>query len=175
MSVKKSMSFKPVSTSLAAVLLVLAGAAHAQVLVGGSDWKESEAPPPPAFDVNKLLTFDVSPGSTLVFGVDPASVSISRSDSLVRYVMVATSGSGAKNVMYEALRCTTGEFKTYARYNPDGRWVQIANAQWRSMFGNPTNYALQFAKAGACDSAAPPNSVAELVNKLKNPGPIWNQ
>ena len=41
------------------------------------DWKESEVPPPPAFDAGKLLTFDVSVGSSLVFGVDPATLHVS--------------------------------------------------------------------------------------------------
>ena len=58
------------------------------------EWKESEVPPPPAFDVGKLVTFEVSPNASLVYGVDPASISMSKSDGVVRYVMVATSASG---------------------------------------------------------------------------------
>lgn len=151
------------------VLLTITGTAVAQGFTESYDWKESEVPPPPAFDVSKLVTFDVTRGSSLVYGVDPASVSISNSDSLVRYVMVATSSSGVRNIMYEALRCSTGEFKTYARYTPDGRWQPTTDPQWRSVFGNmPSKHALAFAKAGACDAAAPAGSVRELVYKLKN-------
>lgn len=126
-------------------------------------------PPPPAFDIGKLVTFEVSPNSSLVYGVDPASISISTSDGLVRYVMVASSASGARNVMYEAIRCATGEFKTYARYSPEGRWSMVANPEWRSLFDNmPSKHALRFAKAGACDNAAPATSVNALVSRLKN-------
>ncbi|AYQ28413.1 MULTISPECIES: CNP1-like family protein [unclassified Polaromonas] len=134
------------------------------------DWKETEVPPPPAFDVSKLVVFDASPNSQLVFGVDPASIQISEKDSLVRYVMVATSASGARNVMYEAIRCATGEFKTYARASPDGKWSHVSDPKWRSMFDNmPSKHALRFAKAGACDSAASAPSVQVLVSRLKNP------
>ncbi len=167
------MKFKPAlaaSTSLLALLLGISATVWAQTTADDPDWKESDVPPPPAFDVGKLITFEVSPNSSLVYGVDPASIRISGSDSLVRYVMVATSASGARNVMYEGIRCSTGEFKTYARYSPDGRWHAVSNPEWRSMFGNmPSKHALRFAKAGACDNAAPAPSVEVLVGRLKNP------
>ena len=164
------MKFKSASLFACALLLGLTSTAWAQLAVEDPEWKESEVPPPPAFDVGKLVTFEVSPNSSLVYGVDPASIRISRSDSLVRYVMVATSASGARNVMYEGIRCATGEFKTYARYSPEGRWDMVRNAEWRSLFGNmPSKHALRFAQAGACDNAAAPASVDVLVGRLKNP------
>lgn len=133
-------------------------------------WKESSVPAPPAFSADKLVTFDVSLNSALVFGVDPASISISKSDGVVRYVMVASNASGARNVMYEGIRCATAEVKTYGRYSPEGRWDMVDNAEWRTLFGNtPTKYALRFAQAGACDGTGLPASVRELVSRLKNP------
>ena len=146
------------------------GTAHAQGYLDAADWKEIDTPPPPAFDVTKLITFEVSSNSALTYGVDPASVLISKVDGVLRYVMVAYSASGSKNVMYEGLRCSTGEVKTYARYTPDGRWVPVAEPQWRSVFDISTpRHPLRFARAGACDSGAPVGTVRELVAKLKNP------
>lgn len=147
------------------------GPAQAQVYAfeDPADWKEIETPPPPAFDVKKLITFEVSPNSQLVYGVDPATISISPKDGIVRYVMVASNASGASNVMYEGIRCTTGEFKTYARYSSDGKWTHVSKPEWRSLFDNmPSKHALRFARAGACDSAAPATSVDTLVRRLKN-------
>ena len=160
--------------SLSVVALSLSslglGAAHAQGYADAADWKEVDVPPPPAFDMAKLVTFDVTLGSELTYGVDPASITISKVDSVVRYVMVAFSASGSKNIMYDGLRCSTGEVKTYARYTPDGRWVPVADAKWRSVFDVTTpRHSQRFARAGACDSAAPASSVRELVTKLKNP------
>ena len=150
--------------------LGMGGAAWAQLAPDDPDWKESEVPPPPTFDMGKLITFDGAVNSSLVYGVDPGAIKISGSDSLIRYVLVATSASGAKNVMYEAIRCSTGEFKTYARYSSDGRWSPVSDAGWRSMFGTmPSRHALYFARAGACDNAATPSSVNALVYRLKNP------
>ncbi|MHB1249823.1 MAG: CNP1-like family protein [Polaromonas sp.] len=152
------------------LFLGLTGSAWAQTTRDDIEWKEADVPPPPAFDVNKLITFDVLASSSLVYGVDPASITISVSDGVVRYVMVATSASGARNVMYEGIRCATGEFKTYARYSPAGHWNAVPNPQWRSMFDNmPSKHALRFAKAAACDSAAPTATIKILIARLKNP------
>ena len=164
------MKFKSVSLFFIGLLLGLTPAAWAQLAPDDPDWKETDVPPPPAFDVGKLVTFEVSPNSSLVYGVDPASLRISDSDGLVRYVMVASSSSGARNVMYEAIRCSTGEFKTYARYSPEGEWKMLSKPEWRSLFGNmPSRYALRFAQAGGCDNATVPQSVEVLVSRLKNP------
>lgn len=164
------MKIKLAFVTACVLLACAAGMASAQTTADDPDWKETEAPPPPAFDMSKLLTFEVSFNSALTYGVDPASISISTSDSIVRYVVVAASASGARNVMYEAIRCATGEFKTYARYTPDGKWVSVDKPEWRSMFGNmPSKHALRFARVAACDSAAPVSTVAQMVYRLKNP------
>jgi hypothetical protein len=149
----------------------IATAAPSNFLLDNPDWKESEAPPPPAFDIGKLLTFTVTANQFMVYGVDPASISISSGDSVVRYVVVATSQSGVRNVMYEALQCARGEVKTYARMSPGGQWQPVTDPQWRSVFEKkPSMHALAFAKLGACDAAAPATSVREIVYKLKNAG-----
>ncbi len=165
------MKIKLASLTACALLTCMMGVASAQTTAADDpDWKETEAPPPPAFDMGKLLTFEVSFNSALTYGVDPASITISASDSIVRYVVVATSATGARNVMYEAIRCATGEFKTYARYTPDNKWVAVSKPEWRSMFDNmPSKHALRFARVAACDSAAPVNTVGQIVHRLKNP------
>lgn len=150
-----------------ACLLGLSLTAWAQRDVALMDWKESEVPPPPVFDAGKLLTFEVSRGSSLVYGVDPDTLSIA-DDGVLRYVMVAISPSGANNVMYEGIRCATAEVKTYARYTTEGMWKKVANVQWQSLYDNmPSRHALQFARAGGCDGSAQASSVKEVVRQLK--------
>ena len=164
------MKFKSATIFACVLLLGLSTPIWSQFAVDVPEWKESDVPPPPAFDAGKLVGLEVSPNASLVYGVDPASISITKSDGVVRYVMVATSASGARNVMYEGIRCSTGEFKTYARYSADGKWNPVSNPEWRSMFGNmPSKHPLRLAKAGACDNAAPASSAKEMVSRLKNP------
>ncbi len=166
------MKFKSAGLILPGLLLslVLSPAAWGQLGSDDPDWKELDVPPPPAFDLGNLVTFEVSANSSLVYGVDPAAIHISTADGIVRYVMVASSASGARNVMYEGIRCATGEFRTYARYSPEGGWKKAAQPEWRSLFGNmPSRHALRFAQAGGCDNVTVPPSVDVLVSRLKNP------
>lgn len=159
---------RTVAMSLLVGLACSAGA-RADFSETAADWAESAVPPPPSFDLNRLVPFSGVPGSALVYGVDPASIQISKSDGLVRYVVVARSPGGASNVMYDAIRCSTAEFKSYARYSDDGGWRMLSAPQWRSLSDPATpRYALRFARAGACDNTSPPRTAAELAARLKN-------
>ena len=155
---------------VAAGMLGLSCAAWAQFNPGALNWKEGEVPPAPAFDAGKLLVFDVSTSSSLVYGVDPATLRIGN-DGIVRYVVVATSRTGTRNVMYEGIRCSSGEFKTYARHSAEGGWRPVDKPEWRSVFGNmPSRHAVQLARTGVCSNSAPASSVGEIVQRLKTYG-----
>lgn len=149
-------------------VVLWAFAAAAQLADVDPDWKEADAPPPPAFDLTRLVPFDVGPGSQLTFGVDPATISIG-SDGIVRYVVVARSRSGTVNAMYEGLRCTTGEIRTYARHNPDSGWSRVDSALWKSLWDNqPSRHSLMFARQGGCNGRAAPRNAQEIVRDLRN-------
>jgi hypothetical protein len=132
------------------------------------DWKEIDAPPPPPLRTQGLIPVDV-PKTALRFGVDPASIKVG-SDLVVRYVVVATSSSGAVNAIYEGIRCGTGEVKVYARHNPDSGWVAARGGEWQSIFSTPNSrYSLAIAKSGACLEHAPNGSPAQIAQDLRAP------
>lgn len=148
------------------------GFASAQLPNNDPDWKESVVPAAPAFDIQRLIPFDVSAITALRWGFDPNTVTIS-GDSLVRYVVVAQSSSGGLNAMYEAVRCATGEWKTYARYNKDSGWTPVSDPQWKSMYEyQPSKHALILAKQGLCQGAAPVSTVSELVRNVRAAGKV---
>lgn len=132
------------------------------------DWKESEAPPAPAFHKDHLLPIEMPRFVSMRFGVDPATLAITP-DGIVRYVMVATSETGAVNAMYEGIRCETGEVKTYAHSSANGQWVAVKDPKWQGLNDNlRSKHALAFARQGACDSrSTTAGSVAEIVKALK--------
>jgi hypothetical protein len=155
--------------SLFTALLLGAGSTGAQWLADPNDWKEADTPPPPAFELKRLVRFEGPAYSSLQFAIDPATLNIGK-DGVVRYVVVISSPSGTVNAMYEGIRCVTGEFKTYARHNPDSGWNKVQNAEWRSVFAtSPSQHALRLAKQGVCTNAAPASSVEAIVRELKNP------
>lgn len=153
---------------LCATLCAVAIGVNAQLATPNPDWQEIEAPPPPAFDVARLVPFDVSAGSALRYGVDLATISIG-SDGIVRYVMVAQSSTGALNAFYEGIKCNTGEFKTYGRYDPANGWKRVDSPQWKSLWVTQVSkHTLRFARQGGCNGNAPPSTVEQIARDLKN-------
>jgi CNP1-like family len=155
----------------AALLLTCCGMAAAQFIADDPDWKETEVPPPPAFDLKRLVSVDISVQSQLKWGVDPATIVINKADGVVRYVVVAQSGSGVVNAMYEGIRCNKAEFRRYARHNPDSGWVAVSGSEWTPLRQTGTSrHPETLARQGICDGAAPISSVAEAVRRLRNGG-----
>lgn len=153
---------------LAAGILGTSGATAQSISPDQPDWVESEAPPPPALDVGKLVDVVVDAQGSLRYGIDPASLQIGQ-DGVVRYVMVARSSTGALTAMYEGLRCTTGEYKLYARYNVD-RWTPASTVEWKSLWeSSRIKHPLAFARQGGCNGRAAPVSEREIVRKLRSP------
>ncbi|OQW90245.1 MAG: hypothetical protein BWK72_00150 [Rhodoferax ferrireducens] len=148
--------------------MTLATSLQAQLAPEDPDWKESEAPTPPAFSVDKLLPLAMPPYVSLTFGIDPATLTIA-ADGIVRYVVVARNAGGSINAMYEGIRCSTGEVKTYARAGNSGVWSVVAEPQWRGLTDNlPSKHAWVFARQAACDGrAAAASTTADIVKALK--------
>ncbi len=150
-----------------ALLLGSCGMACAQFIADDPDWKESDVPPAPAFDLKRLVQVDISVQSQLKWGVDPTTVKITP-DGIVRYVVVAQSSTGVVNAMYEGIRCNKAEFRRYARHNADSGWVKATSADWTSLRQSGTSrHPETLAKTGMCDGAAPPSSVAEAMRRLR--------
>lgn len=122
---------------------------HAQLANANPDWKEVEAPPPPALRTEGLVPIDMG-SSVLRWGVDPASITVGN-DRVVRYVVVARGEGGAVNALYEGLRCSTGEVKLYARSAGD-KWVSATGADWKplDLRNAATRHSVVIARNGAC-------------------------
>ena len=155
---------------LTLALACAAGASSAQLLGDVSpDWKELEAPPPPALRTQGLIPIDMPAGFALRFAVDPASVSVG-DDGVVRYVIVASSPTGVVNAMYEGLRCNTAEVKVYARHNPDTGWVPARNPEWQPLQNRPNSrHSLVVARTGACVGNGSGGNASEIVRALRTP------
>lgn len=150
----------------ASLLLAVSSIVHAQLVSVDPDWKETEVPPPPTLNTRSLVSFDV-PGSTLKWGLDEKSIVISP-DGLIRYVVVAQSSSGTINAIYEGTRCATAQVKTYARHTPGAGWSNVSNPEWKSLFDyGPSTHSRRLVKQGLCDAGAPPQTVREIVRRIK--------
>lgn len=149
-------------------LLMCLGAVAVQAQVADeSQWQEAEVPaPPPGWRLDRLLRFEGPPQSALSYAIDPQTIRISPSDRVVRYVFVASSPSGVRNVFYEGIRCATAQVRTYARH--DGQaWVMLNDSAWAPMASRPSRHALYLARQGACDNAGTPVRAADVIRALQ--------
>ena len=147
-------------------LALAAGAAQAQLVPQDPDWKEVEAPPPPAVRTQGLIPLDMGRGTELRWGVDPQSISIG-ADRVVRYVVVAQAEGGALNAIYEGLKCSTGEVRVYARHARDGQWAPSKSADWQRVLGNAAHrHTLAIGRGGACIGEGANFSAAQIARDL---------
>ena len=91
----------------------------------GKEWQEGKANIPELPDDNAwaAVEMDALPKSQqLYLALD--SVSVSKRDWVTRFWLLIRSRGGAYNAMYEAIRCGSDEFKTYA-YGRKGRDPEV--------------------------------------------------
>ncbi len=131
-------------------------------------WVESETPLPTVLRTSGLIPISM-PGSSLRFGIDPQSVSVGK-DDVIRYVVVATSASGALNAMQEGVRCGTREVKTYARYSPGAGWTAATGAAWRplSLGTAATRHSAAIARSGLCGYGTETDTVRDAAKVLRD-------
>lgn len=130
-------------------------------------WQEVQAELPPAPNERDLVVFPVSGASHYRFSIDTYSLSIG-SDGVFRYVLVATSDQGARNVTYEGIRCESMERKLYAIGQPNGSWVRSRDAVWVPIaeVGNNRQHAALM-KEYFCPESYPARKLSEIVGRLK--------
>lgn len=133
-----------------------------------TEWEETVAPPPPAFSESRLLPIEMPPYMSLKFGIDPNTIALTR-DGIVRYVVVAQNrNGGGVNAFYEGVRCSTGEMKSYARYN-NGTWQETKTPEWKRIDDLNSRYIRALSTQALCRGNAPRNSVGDMVQNLRNP------
>ena len=149
------------------VALALAtSVAQAQLIPQDPDWKEADAPPPPAVRTQGLIPLDMGRGTELRWGVDPQSISIGP-DRVVRYVVVAQGQDGVLNAIYEGIKCSTGEVRVYARHASDGQWVPAKSAEWQPLLGTGgQRHSTAVARGGACIGEGANCSAAQSARDL---------
>lgn len=127
-----------------AILAIAASACHAQSRIDedvddtDKAWTEMAALLPAAPAVENLLPFYVSPTTTQTFAIDAKSISVD-ANGVVRFTLVATSSSGAKNISHEGIRCDIRQKKMYAFGHPDGSWSRARRDQWEPININAAN------------------------------------
>jgi hypothetical protein len=130
-------------------------------------WEEIALQLPAAPQDADLMSFYVGPTARLDFFIDAKSLSVG-SDGVVRYTLVSKSKSGAKNVIYEGIRCETSQKKQYAFGRDDGSWGRSRQDKWQpitELVANRQDAALL--KDYLCDSGTVAGSASTIVARIK--------
>jgi hypothetical protein len=166
------MMLKPnrISNFLLVLLALLAPyASSANSDDADTDALKAESPVvlPAPFQKNNLLSFYVSPTTTLDFAVDAKSVSVTE-EGIVRFVLVVTSQSGASNISYEGIRCSTGERKLYAVGQTNGSWTAARRDVWETIIDRGINRQhAALAKDYFCETGMVAGKAEVIVDRLR--------
>jgi CNP1-like family len=130
-------------------------------------WTETEGKIPETAPSNELKPFFVSGNTPLTFAIDATSLTVGK-DDVIRYVLVITSPSGAKQVNYEGLRCEKYEWRLYATLQGEGKWVKNPNSHWQEIKGNTYNrYHSALVQDAFCENSSPRRNPKEILRLLK--------
>lgn len=130
-------------------------------------WMEAAVKVPENPPSIELKPFFVSSNTPLTFAIDAQSLSIGK-DDVIRYVLIITSPTGAKQVNYEGLRCEKYEWRLYATLQAEGKWVKTPNSRWQAVKGNTYNrYHAALIQDAFCENAIPRRDPKEILRLLK--------
>lgn len=95
-----------------------------------SKWREEEVQMPAGGRPSDMQEYYVQTRSGNKFAVSRSSIAIG-SDGVVRFVSQVKSPAGGENVVYEGIRCSTRERRSYASWRQDQGWVASRSSTWR--------------------------------------------
>ncbi len=132
--------------------------------------RPAASPPYPARDA-ALLGFAVpGAGAPFRYALVPGSITRGR-DGVMRYVAVITAADGTRNVFYEGIRCTTGQYETYAVGSGAGPFEGIDRPRWRPATpGGAGGYRRVLYRNYLCDSYGLPRAPRAVLRALRGSG-----
>jgi hypothetical protein len=124
----------------------------------GGKWKEQSSLVAPV-SLNALVEMQIDHGPQgVAFFLDSKSIVMNEKDRITRYWLVAKSGNKVVSINFEALRCSTREFKQLAYARPDrpDDIRKIDGASWRKI-GSRKNrdHHAEMADAYICAGSTP--------------------
>jgi hypothetical protein len=127
--------------SLLALALLLPCSSWSATVDGDVEEKrvrEIEVQFPPFPKPENLIPFTVSATTDNKFMIDSESLAIG-ADEIVRFTLVIISPSGAENVSYEGMNCSTAERRLYALGRADRTWSKARSDRWIPIRENTLN------------------------------------
>ncbi len=139
----------------------------------GVRWQEQEKPLP-AYPLEAGL-IEVKPDGargSFQYRLDTESLS-THPDGIVTYTVIVQSDSGAQNVLFEGIRCSTKEYKTYGVGTAEQQLQPVKETSWRKIYNkDPIRHRIELYTYYVCDanqSVLPPK---RIIERLRHPDRI---
>jgi hypothetical protein len=133
----------------------------------GKPWEEIKASLPPIPKPADLVHFRVSV-SPHDFAIDRTTLQTAK-DDVMRFVLVIATEGGARNITFEAVRCTTSERRTVAWARSDGTWVD-AKSSWTKLRESTANrHYAELMREHLCEQGGPlkPTEIIARLNRAR--------
>jgi len=144
---------------------------HGDGYIEPKPWEEGDFVIPPYPNADDLLKVEVDRGEMpFNFYLDSKNLLPLPKLGVTRYTIVIESETGAKNVLFEGLRCQTGEFRTYAYGTFDKKFSKARTSKWqliRRSGGMAHRY--DFYLHYMCSEYRNQNPVDAVIQKVKYP------
>ncbi|MEW6353149.1 MAG: CNP1-like family protein [Pseudomonadota bacterium] len=134
-------------------------------------WKETQKSLPDYPKDEDLLSVDLTTTrSSFDYFIDAKNISTDE-DEIVRYTLVITSESGAKNVLHEGIRCGLRKYKTYAYGSGDATTFQeVKEPVWKKIDRTgPGAFRNQLFSYYLCAENELPLTPRQIVERIKYP------
>ena len=116
-------------------------------------WAEIEVQLPAFPEKSNLIPFRVGAITDYQYLIDGKSLSVG-SDGVLRFALVVISPSGAQNISFEGLRCSTAERRFYASGRSDKTWSKARSNKWVGIQGGSNNQYVELYKNYFCSVGA---------------------
>ncbi len=133
-------------------------------------WKESDIVLPPFPNRDELVKVEVDRvDMPFSFYIDPTSLNVGK-DGVSRYTMLIESFSGASNIMYEGINCSTGEYRTYAYGTYDDKFSKARVSSWSNITSSGAMaHRYNLKHYYLCSDIDSPFPVSESLQRIRYP------
>jgi len=134
-------------------------------------WKEGDVVIPAFPQSDDLIKVEIDKGEQLFnFYIDAKNLSALPKQGVTRYTVVIESDSGAKNVLFEGIRCQTREYKTYAYGTYDNKLSKAITSEWKLIReADSMTHRYNFYRYYLCSEYLIPNPLDIVLQKIKYP------
>lgn len=132
-------------------------------------WVELQAELPKFPESANLVRIPLESMKAFEVAVDAKSISIGE-DGVIRFVLVATSSSGARNVSFEGIRCETRERRLLAIGKADSTWGAVRSSKWISYADNPRSPHTELSREYFCPRLERVRTVGDALENIRRGG-----